>query len=115
MDDFKLGIKKWVQIDNIIKEKTEEIKNMKHERNEIQMKILEFVEMNELDTTTIQISDGTLKFNKSKQIQGLTLQYVEECLLNTLDSKEKVKDVMNYIKTNRNHKLTNEIKRFKKK
>lgn len=115
MDEFKADIKKWVQIDNIIKEKSDEIKVLKNERNELQEEILMFVDTNELDTTTIQISDGTLKFNTSKQIQGLTLKYIEDCLMKTLDSEKKVKEVMHYIKTNRSHKVTNEIKRFKKK
>lgn len=114
MDEFKEDIKKWVQIDNLIKDKNEEIKQLKNERNNIQEEILTYVEENELNTSTIQISDGTLKFNKSKQIQGLTLKYVEDCLLDFIDNTDKVKEIMKHIKTNREHKYTNEIKRFKK-
>ena len=73
-----------------------------------------YVEENELNTSTIQISDGTLKFNKSKQVQGLTMKYVEDCLLDLIEDADKVKDIMKHIKTSREHKYTNEIKRFKK-
>lgn len=114
MEEFKEEIKKWVQLDNVMKEKTEELKELRTERNSIQEDILTYVEENELNTSTIQISDGTLKFNKSKQIQGLTMKYVEDCLLDLIDDTDKVKDIMKHIKTSREHKYTNEIKRFKK-
>ena len=114
MEEFKEEIKQWVQLDNLMKEKTEELKELRTKRNTIQEEILTYVEENELNTSTIQISDGTLKFNKSKQIQGLTMKYVEDCLVDLIDDVDKVKDIMKHIKTNREHKYTNEIKRFKK-
>jgi hypothetical protein len=114
MEEFKEEIKQWVKIDNLMKEKTEELKVLRTEKNSIQEEILTYVEENELNTSTIQISDGTLKFNKSKQIQGLTMKYVEDCLVDLIDDVDKVKDIMKHIKTNREHKYTNEIKRFKK-
>lgn len=114
MDEFKSDIKKWVEIDNLMKEKNEELKQLRIEKNSIQEEILTYVEQNELNTSTIQISDGTLKFNKCKQIQGLTLKYIEDCLLDFIDNDDKVKEIMNHIKTNREHKYSNEIKRFKK-
>ena len=114
MEEFKEEIKQWVKIDNLMKEKTEELKVLRTEKNYIQEEILTYVEENELNTSTIQISDGTLKFNKSKQIQGLTMKYVEDCLVDLIDDVDKVKDIMKHIKTNREYKYTNEIKRFKK-
>lgn len=114
MEKFKLDIKNWVQIDNIITEKNNELKEMKLQKQELYDNIMTYVEENNLDTTTISISDGSLKFNKNKQIQPLTLSFVKSCLTDLIDSEEQVDVIMKHIKSSRTYKLTNEIKRYKK-
>ena len=114
MDDFKLNIKNWVQLDNNISEKNNEIKEMKLQKQHLYDNIMEYVDENNLDTTTISISDGSLKFNKGKQIQPLTLSFIQSCLSDLIDSEEQVDVIMKHIKSSRTYKVTNEIKRYKK-
>ena len=110
MEKFQDNIKQWVTIDNNIKTLSDNIKDLKSERSEISDNILFFVEKENLNSTTIQINDGALKFSKTKQTANLTLSYVKECLVKCI-SNEDVNAIMDVIKSSRESKYSNEIKR----
>tara|TARA_Y100000741_G_scaffold363697_1_gene352575 strand:+ start:1375 stop:1722 length:348 start_codon:yes stop_codon:yes gene_type:complete len=111
MDEFQENIKKWVTMDNNIKTATEELKNMKIERSEISDTILDFVETENLNSTTININNGTLKFGTVKQSNGLTLTYVKSCLEQCISNEDDVNSIMDVIKSSREVKVSSEIKR----
>ena len=67
MDGFEENIKQWVTIDNEIKTMSDRLKEMKNKRSEISDTILDFVETENLNSTTININNGTLKFGTTKQ------------------------------------------------
>ena len=111
MEEFQNNIKQWVTIDNDIKTLSENLKDLKTERSQISDNILNFVEQENLNTTTIQINDGALKFTKTKQTSNLTLSYVKECLEKCISNEDDINTIMNVIKTSRESKYSNEIKR----
>ena len=79
MNTFKSDIKQWVSIDNQMKTLNEELRRLRQERNDISDKINIYVDENQLEASTISISDGRLKFQETKQIQTITLKFVEKC------------------------------------
>ncbi len=111
MDVFQENIKEWVTIDNSIKTATEELKQMKTKRSEISDTILDFVETENLNSTTININNGSLKFGTVKQSNGLTLTYVKSCLEQCISNEEDVNSIMDVIKSSREVKVSSEIKR----
>ena len=111
MEEFQNNIKQWVTIDNNIKTLSENLKDLKAERSQISDNILNFVEQENLNTTTIQINDGALKFTKTKQTSNLTLSYVKECLEKCISNEDDINTIMHVIKTSRESKYSNEIKR----
>ena len=111
MDVFQENIKDWVTIDNSIKIATEELKQMKTKRSEISDTILDFVETENLNSTTININNGTLKFGTVKQSNGLTLTYVKTCLEQCISNEDDVNSIMDVIKSSREVKVSSEIKR----
>ena len=111
MDEFQNNIKEWVTIDNNIKSLSETVKGLKAERSEVSDNILKFVEKENLNSTTIQINDGALKFSKTKQTSNLTLSYIKECLAKCISNEEDVNAIMEVIKSSRESKYSNEIKR----
>tara|TARA_B100000925_G_C21912363_1_gene432102 strand:- start:566 stop:913 length:348 start_codon:yes stop_codon:yes gene_type:complete len=111
MEEFQNNIKQWVTIDNNIKTLSENLKDLKTERSQISDNILNFVEQENLNTTTIQINDGALKFTKTKQTSNITLSYVKECLEKCISNEDDINTIMNVIKTSRETKYSNEIKR----
>ena len=111
MDVFQENIKDWVTIDNSIKTATEELKVMKTKRSEISDTILDFVETENLNSTTININNGSLKFGNVKQSNSLTLTYVKSCLEQCISNEDDVKSIMDVIKSSREVKVSSEIKR----
>ncbi len=112
MDVFQENIKGWVTIDNSIKTATEELKQMKIKRSEISDTILDYVETENLNSTTININNGSLKFGTVKQINGLTLTYVKSCLEQCISNEDDINSIMEVIKSSREVKVSSEIKRF---
>ena len=112
MDVFQENIKEWVTIDNSIKTATEELKQMKTKRSEISDTILDFVETENLNSTTININNGSLKFGTVKQSNSLTLTYVKSCLEQCISNEDDINSIMDVIKSSREVKVSSEIKRF---
>lgn len=104
-------IKRWVELDNMIKQTTEEVRDVRTERSVINDEIIEIIEEKQLGKATVNISDGKLKFVTSKHTAPLTLTYIEKCLTDLVTNGKQVEQIMTYIKKNRETKTTTEIKR----
>jgi len=104
-------IKRWVELDNKIKESAEEIRDIRTEKLIINDEILEIVEEKQLGKATVNISDGKLRFVTAKHTTPLTLTYIEKCLGELITNSKQVEQIMTYIKKNRETKITTEIKR----
>lgn len=104
-------IKRWVELDNKIKESAEEIRDIRTEKLIINDEILEIVEEKQLGKATVNISDGKLRFVTAKHTTPLTLTYIEKCLGELITNAKQVEQIMTYIKKNRETKITTEIKR----
>jgi hypothetical protein len=104
-------IKRWVELDNKIKESAEEIRDIRTEKAIINEEILDIVEEKQLGKATVNISDGKLRFVAAKHTTPLTLTYIEKCLGELITNAKQVEQIMTYIKKNRETKITTEIKR----
>jgi hypothetical protein len=104
-------IKRWVELDNKIKESSEEVRDIRTEKSIINEEILEIVEEKQLGKATVNISDGKLRFVSAKHTTPLTLTYIEKCLGELITNAKQVEQIMTYIKKNRETKITTEIKR----
>ena len=105
------NIKKWVSVDNQLKnlnEKTKELRDIKNSTEEV---ILEYVETKKINNATINISDGKFRFVSTKQTAPLTLKYVEDCLKQCISNEEQVSKLMTHIKDSREIKYVQDIKR----
>ena len=104
-------IKRWVELDNRIKETNDTVKDIRTEKSIINDEILEIVEEKQLAKATVNISDGKLKFVAAKHTAPLTLTYIEKCLNDLITNGKQVEQIMAYIKKNRETKTATEIKR----
>jgi hypothetical protein len=109
--DLESNIKKWVSLDNEIKQANEKLKKLRESRNDTSVDILNYIHENELDNATIKISDGQLKFAQVKQQNPLTYKFINECLKKCINNEEQVELIMNFIKDQRESKVQTEIKR----
>ena len=63
---FENQIQQWVQLDNQLKQLNEKTKELREKRNDLEGKITNYASTNNLSNATVQISDGKLKLQKSR-------------------------------------------------
>ena len=73
---FEQHIQQWVSIDNQMKQLTDKIKELRDKKNTLNDTIFNHVDNSNLNNATIQISDGKIKFIKTKDTQCLTFKYL---------------------------------------
>jgi len=109
---FEQHIQQWVSIDNQMKQLTDKIKELRDKKNTLNDAIFNHVDNSNLSNATVQISDGKIKFVKTKDTQVLTFKYLETCLHEIIKNEEQVNKIVEYIKNKREVKYVSEIKRF---
>lgn len=112
MEEFQQNIKSWVKLDSELKDINDQAKLLRSNKSELQSNIYEFVQQNDLESSTVKISDGKLKFTQTKQTPPLSLGFIESCLMDKIKNEDSVSDIMEYIKSKRELKYTSEIKRY---
>ena len=66
-------IKTWVELDNELKRLNERAKDIRTRKNDVEDKIITYVEDNNMNNSVVNIADGKLKFCEIKQTSPLTL------------------------------------------
>jgi len=109
---FENEIKQWVHLDNQLKELNERTKLLREKRSTLEKNITTYAASNNLSNSTVQISDGRLKFTNTKVPEPLTFKYLEKTLGEVIKNEAQAKVIMEYIKQKREIKVVPEIKRF---
>lgn len=109
---FEENVKRWVYLDNQLTTLKDKSKIIIDERKNTESNILNYVEQNNLENATAKISDGKLKFITNKQTSPLTFKQVEESLSVFIKDENKVKEIIDHIKNNRDVKYVKSIKRY---
>jgi len=108
---FVENIQKWVSIDTQIKTTNEKVKKARELKSQLAGQIYQYAEKNALNQTTIEISDGDLRFYEKREYQPISFGYVEECLEKLLADPKEVERIMDYLHENREVKITKDIRR----
>ena len=111
-EQFSNQIKEWVSIDNQLRLYAGKTKELRLARNDIAEQIMLYADNNNLGNAIIEISDGKLKFNKTKVAPPLTFRFVKQCLNDCISNSQNVEKIMNYIKEARVFKYNKDIKRL---
>ena len=109
---FEENIKKWVALDNQLKNLADQTTKLREDKNSAEDIILSYVETNELKNATVNITNGKLRFTETKQTAPLTLKYVEDCLGKCIGNANQVEQIMRVIKDSREVKYSADIKRY---
>lgn len=91
---FEDNIRKWIQIDNAIKEKQLLIKQLKIEKDQYNENILEYMNENELENATIKIGDGKLRLVENKVYSSLSFKFICESLCEFFRIKKIMKNLL---------------------
>lgn len=109
---FEENIKKWVALDNQLKNLADQTKKLREDKNSAEVMILSYVETQGLKNATVNITNGKLRFTETKQTAPLTLKYVEDCLGKCIGNATQVGQIMQVIKDSREIKYSADIKRY---
>jgi len=109
---FENQIQQWVQLDNQLKQLNEKTKELREKRNSLENNIVKYSSSNNLSNSSIQISDGKLKFVNTRVAEPLTFKYLEKVLNDVIKNESQVKLIMEHIRQKREIKIVSEIKRF---
>lgn len=112
--NFEGNIQQWVSIDNQIKLLNEKIKELRDQKSTLSENIYDYVKTNQISKSTIQISDGRLRFVDTRVTEPLTFKYLEKTLGEIIKNESQVKVIMEHLKQKREVKVVSEIKRFYK-
>ena len=109
---FEENIKEWVALDNQLKLYNDKIKEIKEKRAIVSEKIVGIDDFEtKLCNKSLQISDGKLKFTYTRSTTTLSFKYVEESLKKIIRNEQQVKQILKYLRDNREIKMIPEIKR----
>jgi len=109
---FEENIKKWVQLDNQVKQLNDRTKELKEQKNSIETDILDYIDSHNLNNATAKITGGSLKFIETKQTSPITLKFLHQCISECIKKESQVEYILNYIKEKREIKYTKYIKRY---
>jgi uncharacterized membrane protein YgaE (UPF0421/DUF939 family) len=110
-EDFINNIKKWVALDNQIKQLNTGISKYRNDKYELTSSICEYMDENSLLEKKIEISNGNLKVYEKKEYTPLTFQYIEQCLNDIIKNENQVNMIIQYLKQNREIKTSYDIRR----
>jgi hypothetical protein len=108
---FVENVQKWSLYDRQLKLIAEKTKLIRDAKQNASKQIIEYMETNKLSHSKIELSDGELKIVEKKDYSPLTFSYIEESLAKIIPEKAHVDYIIDYLKTNREIKVTQEIKR----
>jgi len=109
---FESQIQQWVSVDNQLKNLNDKVKELREKRNNLEENLTNYAYNNNLSNSTIQISDGKLKFCKTRVPEPLTFKYLEKSLSEIIKNESQLKIIMDHLKNKRNIKTVEEIKRL---
>jgi len=110
-EDLEKYVNKWVLVDDqliILQEKT---KTMREWKKKLTDKILEMMEEKGLSNKILSISNGELSVQEKREYSSLSYSFIEDCLEEIISDKEKVADIIDYLRDNREIKTVKEIRR----
>lgn len=108
---FVENVQKWALYDKQLKLIAEKTKQIRESKQNASQHILEYMQSNNLSQNKIELTDGELKIYEKREYSPLTFSYIEECLAKLIPEKTHVEYIIEYLKTNREVKTSQEIKR----
>jgi hypothetical protein len=104
MSEFNKNIMTWVDCDNQIRAKNEEIKQIRSKKDNLEVSIVHYIHENDLKDSVFNISsmDTQLQMNTTTVKETISYKFLETTFLKYFDGdKEKTKDLMDFIKNSR--------------
>lgn len=110
-EQFIDSVKKWVYIDNQIKDINDKLKKYRDFKTKLTPIICTYIENNDSLNNKIDISNGELRTYEKKEYSPLTYAYIEKSLESVIPNKDHIELIIQHLKHNREIKISNDIRR----
>lgn len=110
---FEDYVKKYIEVDDEIESLQIKLKTMRDWKRKLNGVIVKHMEDQDLVEHTLEVSDGTLRYNERKEYGSMSFTYIEKSLHQLIPDPEQVKYVIQFLKDNREVKTVAELKRRK--
>lgn len=110
-EDLEKYVQKWVLVDDQITILQEKTKTMREWKKKLSDKILQIMEEKGLSNKIMSIPNGELSVQEKREYSSLSYGFIEDCLEEIITDKEKVADIIDYLRDNREIKTVKEIRR----
>ena len=113
---FESTIRDWVAIDQKLHELTAQMHDLRSRRTELDKKIISYSADSNVTDSNVKIfkcGDVKIKLTDTNVAESITFKYLEKCLSNMVKNENQVKQMMEYIKRNRNIKQGIHIEHIK--
>ena len=114
-EDFIHAIKKWVATDNQLRVLNARTKEAREQRQLLTHQIHQYVEDNNLDYPSIEISDGELILCEKREYSSLSFSYIDQCLSKLIKEPAHVERIMATLRENRECYFVPDIRRSHRK
>lgn len=115
MKNFTDNIKQWIvfdtQIDILKKDYQEKLKDLKENKQSLEVKLTNYMKAHELQNTIIQTSEGKIKYNEINIQSPLNYKFLLDVFKEGLEDEEKADQLLQLIKTKRESKKQISLKR----
>ena len=112
-NEFVECIKKFVLLDDQIKETNELLKNIKSQKSKLSSYITKYIEQNNIQTKDINLSDGKIRYHVTKCHTSMTKKYIEDRLALFFKDIDKARECVEFLYANREYTERGTIKRTK--
>ena len=110
-EQFVEKVKKWVVLDSQLKLVHEKTKILREEKSQLNSEICQYLETNDMKYKKIGIHDGELKMHEKKEYSPLSFTFLEEHLGKIVNDSNQLHSILEYLKEQREVKMSSEIKR----
>lgn len=90
--EFKENVVKYIKYDDLIKQKQDELNNLKEQRKPCEAFILKYLD--QINQTTISVSDGKLMKKKTESKKPLSQDIINAVLLDKIKDPKKVEEII---------------------
>jgi hypothetical protein len=109
---FEQNLRNWAILDNKIRASNAELKEMRNQRDQLSTTICNTMKTNGWQNKKINTGDSIITYCEKNETSSLTFTYLEKCLAEIIKNEHQVKQIVDYVKQNREIKVASEIKRF---
>jgi hypothetical protein len=111
IEEFKNKVNHYIALDDEIRTLTNALKERRREKQRFEGEILQFMKENEIETIKSKLDNSSIELLQRKKTQGLTKEYLVDCLMNLLKNKNTSDQIATYIFENRSTIQRDVIKR----